>query len=211
MIKKKFVIVAICILITVGLSGCNEQKNKINNSPIDNTDFLGSWIGIFYPVSRLAFFSNNSCYQSIIMEEYPIGLWYNYELTNNKLSLISEGITIDYDYSLSNNGKNLTLLDGNGVKSNFIKEDSLEIIKVDEVIDSTITYFGKIITVEGYYNSTNNSIIDLNIEATDTTFSSLPISKTDLILKEGIIYLIKGILTGVESDLVFVVIEIIEK
>jgi len=119
--KKQLMIVGIIvILLTVGLSGCNEQS--------DEEKIIGTWTySIIYNNNTLNasyIFSSNKTLEiitSYINKVYTTnGTW---SFTDNKLLLTLEGQdTITSDYKFSNNNRKLTLTDGSGNIGIFTKQ-----------------------------------------------------------------------------------------
>ena len=96
--KKQLVIIGIAvILITVGLSGCNEENNTLNP---EKNKFVGTWQNSTSMVIDL--FSDETCtYLSIN------GIW---DLKDGILGFeLSTGSIIHYRYKFSNNNRTLTL------------------------------------------------------------------------------------------------------
>ena len=96
--KKQLVIIGIAvILITVGLSGCNEENNTLNP---EKSKFVGTWQNSTSMVIDL--FSDGTCtYLSIN------GTW---DLKDGILGFeLSTGSIIHYRYKFSNNNRTLTL------------------------------------------------------------------------------------------------------
>ena len=95
--KKQLIIIGIIvILLTVGLSGCNENNNTVQS---DEEKIIGKWI---YSVSvsgntvSVSYnFSSNKMFQIIILDNGKVytvdGTW---NITDNKLLITLEGILL---------------------------------------------------------------------------------------------------------------------
>jgi hypothetical protein len=87
----------VAILVTVGLSGCNEENNTMTP---EKSKFVGTWQNSTGIVIDL--FSDRTCTFLSIN-----GTW---DLTDGTLVLVlSDGRTINYHYTFSNNNQTLTL------------------------------------------------------------------------------------------------------
>jgi len=110
--KKKLILFCIVILlISISLSGCNENSSKKN----DKNKFIGTWIGISNYLNdsfnvTLTFFKDNSLKQ---VSEGEHVHWFNYELDDTCLYFrfpeLPENYGICYYYEFSNNNNSLTL------------------------------------------------------------------------------------------------------
>lgn len=121
--NKKLIIVGIIILIlTINLSGCNENKFKSDKEKI-----IGTWIYATTLNESTVYvyyiFSINQTLEIIFLytgeDIRANGTW---NITNNKLIISLEEENIVNDYSFSNNDKTLTLTESNGIKSIFTKQ-----------------------------------------------------------------------------------------
>ena len=111
--KNKLIIITISfLLISVCLSGCNENSNKINMKK----NFLGSWNGTSYYLNitnniTLRFYNDDTAKQE---DEHAHVHWFNYEVDEECLKLILPELpseyAICYDYEFSNNNTSLTLI-----------------------------------------------------------------------------------------------------
>ena len=98
--KKQLVIVGIvAVLISVGLSGCNENSNTSNT---EKNRFIGTWHSSTGYPSILKFFKDGKCTYGYN------GTW---ELIDGKLFINLTNILLEttYDYTFSSNDKTLTL------------------------------------------------------------------------------------------------------
>jgi len=110
--KKILTVVGITILIVcIGLSGCNENMSKKN----DTNKFIGKWEGISYFLNyttnvTLTFYNDSTVKQ---VSEDAHTHWFNFEIDDNCLYLtLQEFPEIDaicYNYRFSNNDTILTL------------------------------------------------------------------------------------------------------
>jgi len=116
--RKIVTISIILILIIVGLSGCN------NPSDTEKIKFVGTWNYLGNDTiswgNYLTFFSNGSVdldYNGIVgIYEIKDGkLALNYILNGNPSQLL-------FDYSFSDNGNKMTLINNMGNSGTFIKE-----------------------------------------------------------------------------------------
>ncbi|MCJ7570347.1 MAG: hypothetical protein MUO82_00495 [Candidatus Thermoplasmatota archaeon] len=113
--KKQLIIVGIIvILLTVGLSGCNEDNNSFQS---DEEKIIGEWI---YSLS-IGEITVNMSYNFFSNKTLKIISFYNDEVSqvngtwniaDNKLVITSEGETITSNYGFSNNDKTLTIAYG---------------------------------------------------------------------------------------------------
>jgi hypothetical protein len=116
--KKQLIIIGIIvILLTVGLSGCNEKNNSVQS---DEEKFIGIWIYSFTFEGITAtvtynFFSNKTLkiVGSMGGAEQPMsGTW---NIKNNTIVLASSGDEIiTGEYSFSNNYKTVTITPSSG-------------------------------------------------------------------------------------------------
>ena len=120
-IKLKIVGI-ILIILTLYLSGCNENifksdKEKIIGTWVYATTLNESTVYVYY------IFSTNQTIEIIFLytgeDIRANGTW---NITNNKLIISLEEENIVSDYSFSNNDKTLTLIENNGIKSIFTKQ-----------------------------------------------------------------------------------------
>jgi len=121
--KKQLMIVGIIIiLLTVGLSGCNE-----NTSKSDEEKIIGTWTnrdmhdGSIESNSYI-FYSNKTFKVIVSYESEVLNINGTWNITDNKLVMTAEGETKTADYKFSDNNKTLTLTDKNGGSVNFIRE-----------------------------------------------------------------------------------------
>ena len=212
MIRKSLSILLAVLFSALFLSGCLQQENDTYESNDFTQMILGTWI--HYPdfakgegagMSKYTFRSNNSVYFSLIFWDYASGVWIDYEIIGGEIffSFKVNNTYYNYDYTLvfSENGKNLTLPVAIGeYLANFTKQEPRGIITIEEVTGSMSNiYFGENITVDGYYNSTLNSLVSGNEESP----SSLPIdlSKVGISLQEDVLYRFTGLLVSDFSNL----------
>lgn len=125
--KKRIIIVGIIvILLTVGLSGCNEE----NSSKLDKERIVGTWIGsdIFQNNTRniTMIFLSNKTYETIAtLKGNKImgnGTW---NIVDNKLFIDITEPNISKsksDYNFSNNFNTLTIIDSTGKSIDFTKQ-----------------------------------------------------------------------------------------
>mgnify|MGYP001604984343 CR=1 FL=1 len=123
--KKQLMIVGIIvILLTVELSGCNE-----NTSKLDEEKIIGTWTkrdmynGSIRSNSYIFYINKTFKVVSSYKDEFlnVNGTW---NITDNKLIMISEDktVTADYKFSELNKNKILTLTDKSGNSVDFVKE-----------------------------------------------------------------------------------------
>jgi len=93
-----FVGITIIILTIVGLSGCEQKNNTLNN---ERNRFVGTWTSLSYGLT-IVFFPNGTYYI-----QYNNG---TYTIEDGKLFLITTENTLVYNYAFSNNDKTLTLI-----------------------------------------------------------------------------------------------------
>jgi len=98
--KKQLVIIGIvAILVTVGLSGCNQVSNTLNP---DKNKFVGTWTGQ-NSVYNFAFFSDGTG---------SFGLYsLTWDIKDGKLVMVTsdQSVTMSYSYAFSNNDRTLIL------------------------------------------------------------------------------------------------------
>ena len=115
----------IVILLTVGLSGCNEDTSKSDENRI-----IGTWFGseLFQGNTRnisLIFLSNKTFETTGAYQSKTIigsGIW---RIVNNKLVIDITEPTVSSsvnDYNFSNNFNTLTITDSTGTTMNFTKQ-----------------------------------------------------------------------------------------
>lgn len=125
--RKKIIIVGILfIILTLGLSGCNEE----NSSRLDEERIVGTWIGsdIFQNNTRniTMIFLSNKTYETVATYNgYKItgkGTW---KIFDNELFIdITEpkSSKSKSDYIFSNNFNTLTIIDSTGKSIDFTKQ-----------------------------------------------------------------------------------------
>lgn len=106
--KKQIIIIGIIIiLITIGLSGCNEDNNTVHS---DEEKIIGTWLyegSNYLHTDSFIFYNNGSVYciyhlpGSTILQYQ----WNNYTIVENKLKI---GDSV-YEYVFSNNDNTLTI------------------------------------------------------------------------------------------------------
>ena len=100
--KKQLVIIGIlAILITVGLSGCNEIINTVNP---EKNKFVGTWK---HNDTQMIFFSDGTTPNAFL------GITGNWDIKDGKLVITVRGdSTVDfvYSYIFSDNDKTLTVV-----------------------------------------------------------------------------------------------------
>jgi len=120
--KRKFIVIGIIfILLIVCLSGCNNTDNTNNtNGPLkpDEYGLIGTWVGIYNPEDEYyKFYSDKTFtfYSGYGLGTSGGGTW---KIVDDKLNLTvingGESVIDIYDYSFSNNGKELTLSNEKG-------------------------------------------------------------------------------------------------
>jgi hypothetical protein len=124
--KKQLVILAIVtILVTVGLSGCNQESNPLTS---DKDKFIGTWKGrttldtiAFDPTNiTLTFFSDNTYSMNSMSDTW--------ELKDGKLILHGTNLLFEtsmqvvYSYTFSNNNRMLTIsnIAGNDTPTDYL-------------------------------------------------------------------------------------------
>lgn len=127
LLKKKcglLLIIIIFLLIMIHLSGCEQIITPEENK------FVGTWIGtlttkdilrqeVYHTNVSVIFFSDGTL-SWIYLENPTSG---NYEIKDNKLTITSWLLNSIFDYSFSNNGTALTLVDvSTQLTSTFTKQ-----------------------------------------------------------------------------------------
>ncbi|MCK4364437.1 MAG: hypothetical protein KAW45_00115 [Thermoplasmatales archaeon] len=118
--KKQLLIVVITlILLAVGLSGCNEKGIDILGKS-NEEKILGTW-GIVVSEDEetpiYSFFSNGTFSVSAMMPDFwsksatRQTIWGTYVMTDETLAMNRKGDAKAFEYSFSDNGKKLTLID----------------------------------------------------------------------------------------------------
>ena len=124
--KKQLIIIGvIVILLTVGLSGCNE-----NTSKSDEDKLIGTWTNrIMYEdnstvITSYIFYTNKTFNVIGSSGNKTLNVNGTWNITDDKLIMISKvrTLTVDYKFSELNNDKILTLTDESGHPEDFIKE-----------------------------------------------------------------------------------------
>ncbi len=115
--KKMLMLGMIILLLTVGLSGCidNYSNNGKNN-------FVGTWELLETSDSDIWTFYSNNTVKNIQIQDFEgetltSTSWFDYEISENKLHLMSHDISQDspsyyseyFDYEFSDNNSLLTL------------------------------------------------------------------------------------------------------
>ena len=110
--KKQLLIVGmIVILLTVVLSGCNENSTENNTN---KEKILGAWLANITTGpnkgggGKYTFFSNGTFLASSTTTE----VWGIFDITDENLTMSAEGVTFTYDYTFSDNDNKITLIDG---------------------------------------------------------------------------------------------------
>jgi hypothetical protein len=118
-LKRKLIIFgAIIILLTVGLSGCNNSSNT--NGPLEPDEYgiIGTWVGLDNPDAYTFIFRSDKTFTFNVAYSWGISGGGTWKIEDDKLNLnvISGGESqVDvYDYSFSNNGEELTLINEKG-------------------------------------------------------------------------------------------------
>jgi len=103
--KKQLVIIGIItLLVTVGLSGCN---NKTNSLISDKDKLVGTWSATRNNVTGAMTFFSDGTVNITTMGGHASG---TYDFKDDKLVYTaSTGKLMTYDYSFSSDGKELTL------------------------------------------------------------------------------------------------------
>jgi hypothetical protein len=120
--KKIAILLIILMMLCVGfLSGCNDTSNKNNTNDKlkpDEYAIIGTWVGLYNPDDYYFRFFSDKTYTfsaSVGLGASGSGTW---EITDDKLNLTlisgDESVIDVYDYSFSNNGKELTLTNERG-------------------------------------------------------------------------------------------------
>ena len=116
--KNQLIVVGIIvILLTVGLSGCEQQKSNDETSR-----FIGSWRYSEYEyIQNLWTFNDNGTIAISVYyvntSTYDPPLWVNFEIKNNQLCMP----TGCYDYKFFNNYNNFNLTANSGKITTFEK------------------------------------------------------------------------------------------
>jgi hypothetical protein len=107
--KKQLILIGITLfLLAYGLSGCTENKN--GPSKRNEEKVLGQWTETIPGTSLIMtmnFMTNMSYYESI----NETRIWGTYTMTDETITLQSEGAIHTFQYSFSNNENTLTLLE----------------------------------------------------------------------------------------------------
>lgn len=139
------IFVILIMLLSIILSGCNELNNDNNNVEIDK--FLGTWItdyipenhkiidipidendfGIYNLSFKLTFINLSNEYKfddsyiNFISSTYGDG---TYNIVDGKLVMnwINKKVTHSFDYSFSNDNKQLTIIDKEGNSAIYLKQ-----------------------------------------------------------------------------------------
>jgi len=121
--KKQLIIVGIIvILITAGLSGCNEDNSTFQS---DEEKIIGTWVYATTLNETTVYvyyiFLSNKTFKGIFSYtgDRANGTW---NITDNKLLITLKGEILTSDYNFSNNNKTLTIIESNGIKSVFTKQ-----------------------------------------------------------------------------------------
>ena len=115
--KKQLMIVGIIVIfLTVGLSGCNEEKDTSSNpNTTEENRFLGTWYNNSWTIT---FFSDGT-----YTESFQADPW---EIKDGKLLLYSDSSKVSFglfDYDFSDNETKLTLTQvSNGKITIFTKK-----------------------------------------------------------------------------------------
>ena len=121
--KKQLLIVGlVVILLIVGMGGC------INTTVSDEEKLIGTWTKrnlVEDSIMSISYiFYSNKTFKLIILYKNDVndlnGIW---NITNSKLVMISEGMTVINDYSFSKNNKILTITKEYGDSDVFLKEE----------------------------------------------------------------------------------------
>jgi len=118
--KKQLIIVGIIVLlVVVGLSGCTNnpfdtEKNKFIGTWVHSESYLDYLGNIEWTNKTITFFSDGTC----IFPNQQSGVSGTWTLKDGKIvctvNVQGQSQTFYYDYSLSNDGKTLTVTDQNG-------------------------------------------------------------------------------------------------
>ena len=111
--KKQLIIIGmIIILLTVGLSGCNETNTNETNT--NKEKILGAWLANVTTgpgkggKGAYTYFSNGTFLASSTTTE----VWGIFNITDEKLTMSRGNSTFTYDYTFSDNDNKVTLIDG---------------------------------------------------------------------------------------------------
>jgi hypothetical protein len=112
--KQVLVIGIIALLVSVGFSGCDQTSNPLD---IERNKFIGTWNitqGMKKGIS-LTFFSDGTGSLGIFSMTWV--------LKDGKLVIYVEGVAAPYNYSFTNNDRQLTLVEsGSNVSEVFTKQ-----------------------------------------------------------------------------------------
>lgn len=108
--NKQLIIVGIVVLlVTVGLSGCNQTNNQATNSlNAEKNKFVGTWTELVNGVNLTEiYFSDGTFIQTYVLDGSG-----TYDIKDGKLILTyGNGNSIARSYSFSDNDKTLTVID----------------------------------------------------------------------------------------------------
>jgi hypothetical protein len=102
--KKQLAIIGlVALLVSVGLSGCNEVSNTLNP---EKNKFVGTWLTDENIIGLIFFSDGTGSYANVISTRWDI--------KDGKLVVIlsDDSLTLTYSYAFSNNDKTLTLTSG---------------------------------------------------------------------------------------------------
>lgn len=116
--NKKIVVIGIFILtIVVGLSGCINNDNIVEDENNELNNFLGTWkTDSYVTLKTLTFFSDGTGSSS------SVSIYW--DLKDDKLVIdLLNGLRYTYDYTFTNDSDTLTLTDVNtGKSTTYIKQ-----------------------------------------------------------------------------------------
>jgi hypothetical protein len=118
--KKQFaLLIIILIVVIVGLSGCNENGNN-GNGKSPGEEILGAWGGYAFgddETSIFNFYSNSSLSVNALIPDFweksiiRKTIWGTYVITDETFAMELFGDTTALEYSFSDDGKKLNLID----------------------------------------------------------------------------------------------------
>ena len=110
--NKKIVLLIAVLVVNVGfLSGCN--KTNTNETNAYNEKILGMWLanattGPGMGSTGIYTFCSNGSF----LASSDSRTWGTFEITNEKLIMSGQNHTFSYNYTFSDNGNKVTLIDG---------------------------------------------------------------------------------------------------
>ena len=123
--KKQLMIVGIIvILLTVGLCGCNEDTSQLDEEKIIGTWTKRDMYNGSIRINSYIFYTNKTFNVISSYKDEFLNVNGKWNITDNKLIMISEDktVTADYKFSKLNEDKTLTITDKSGNSVLFIRE-----------------------------------------------------------------------------------------